>query len=356
MAEEIKRLNYFLGQFLEAEDFQAEQNYHVDMRRHGNHALYYTAGILDGGFQVTKVSVNKIQIGAGIGVDAQGRELVILSPVEKETTGFTGGLKAYVLIQYGENQADPKRNAEDGSNAEDGIKGYTRWMEAPKIDLHKDNLGLSESGTYITLALITLDANKGILNIDLSVRQHANARLPRNVTIGYGGDGVLNVRHVDGKHWENDSKDDLFLNWKTGKNVLLGFGENTKSSLFVSGDVGIGTSAAAHSLDVRGTSIKLGLEVRGGGQLIIGHGEPNDNKIYLEAFSADGTGHADELLLTGKWAANVPKLTFHADATSINGNLTVGGNITLAAGNQLNSPGRMHIAGEENLYLLNKGG
>ncbi len=273
MAEEIKRLNYFLGQFLEAEDFQAEQNYHVDMRRRGNRALYYTAGILDGGFQVTKTSDKAIQIGAGIGVDAQGRELVILSPVVKEITGFTGNSDVHVIIEYEENQSDPKNAASDPKNAaEDGSKGNTRWMEAPKIILDKKNLGSDPGKIYITLALITLDAKGDIVEIDLSVRQHANVRLPRHVTVGQGGYGVLNVRHVNGKHWLNDNKDDLFLNWNTGTNVHLGFGENTTSSLFVSGDV------------------------------------------------------------------------------------TVGGNITLAAGNQLNSPGRMHIAGEENLYLLNKGG
>jgi len=41
---------------------------------------------------------------------------------------------------------------------------------------------------------------------------------------------------------------------------------------------------------------------------------------------------------------------------TVSGGITVGGNISLAAGKQLSSLGRMHIAGEEILYLLNKSG
>ena len=75
----VKRLNYFTGQFLEATDFTTEQDYHIDMRRAGNRALYYSAGILDGGFVVEPAGNNAITVSAGIAVDANGRELVIIS-------------------------------------------------------------------------------------------------------------------------------------------------------------------------------------------------------------------------------------------------------------------------------------
>ena len=48
----IKRVKYFTSQFLEASDFQLEQNYHIDMRRLGNRVLF-SAGIVDDGFRVT---------------------------------------------------------------------------------------------------------------------------------------------------------------------------------------------------------------------------------------------------------------------------------------------------------------
>jgi hypothetical protein len=85
------------------------------------------------------------------------------------------------------------------------------------------------------------------------------------------------------------------------------------------GFVGIGTKPT-RTLDVKGTGIKLGLEGNGGGQLILAN-NPNDNKIYLEAFSAAGNGSAAEFLLTGMNGGNVPQLTFAADHVQANGDM-----------------------------------
>jgi hypothetical protein len=90
------------------------------------------------------------------------------------------------------------------------------------------------------------------------------------------------------------------------------------------GNVGIGTPTPAYKLDVKATAIKLGLENNGGGQLILKN-NPGDNKIFLEAFDSAGTGHATEMLLTGKDSANAPLITIRADTTNIAGNLHVGG-------------------------------
>ncbi len=93
------------------------------------------------------------------------------------------------------------------------------------------------------------------------------------------------------------------------------------------GRVGIGTTDPKYSFEIKASSaIKLGLEGYGGGQLIIANNK-DDNRIYLEAFSSDGTGHASELLLTGRHAGNVPKLSFFADLTAVSGNVVVDGNV-----------------------------
>lgn len=90
----------------------------------------------------------------------------------------------------------------------------------------------------------------------------------------------------------------------------------------LNGNVGIGTSPA-YTLDVKAKVIKLGLEANGGGQLIVSN-NANDNSIYLEAFNAAGDGHASQLLLTGRYGSNVPKLSLNADQTSISGNVGIG--------------------------------
>ncbi len=69
--------------------------------------------------------------------------------------------------------------------------------------------------------------------------------------------------------------------------------------------------------------IKLGLEGNGGGQLWLVN-NPNDNKIFIEAFSRDRTTHASELLLTGRNGNSVPMLSFHADTTFVSGNVGLG--------------------------------
>src|SRR6185369_3808472 len=42
--------------------------------------------------------------------------------------------------------------------------------------------------------------------------------------------------------------------------------------------------------------------------------------------------------------------------TSIAGDLSVSSNLHMAAGMQITAPGRLHIAGDENLFVLNKSG
>ena len=64
---------------------------------------------------------------------------------------------------------------------------------------------------------------------------------------------------------------------------------------------------------------------------------PGDNKIYLEAFSADGSASASELLFTGRLSSNAPVISLWADKTNIRGDLDMNGHwINNAAG--LNSP------------------
>lgn len=135
----------------------------------------------------------------------------------------------------------------------------------------------------------------------------------------------------------HSSRDWTFFS--TGWDALFGIEGGTgntkiKGNLTVNGafmssaNVGIGVNNSVYSLDVGASKgIKLGLEGYGGGQLILKNNK-DDNKIYLEAFSKDGTGSAAELLLTGKDANNVPRLSLLADNTYIDGDVIINGSIT----------------------------
>ena len=77
-------------------------------------------------------------------------------------------------------------------------------------------------------------------------------------------------------------------------------------------NVGIGTDTPLFALDVSAANgINLGLEGSGGGQLRLGN-NPNDNSIYFEGFSTDGTDSANSMLFTGRLGRPLPYLQFSA--------------------------------------------
>lgn len=78
--EPVKRLNYFTGQFLVKEDFLAEQQYHMGLRRRGNRVLYFGPGVLENsGFLVSQVGTHQVKIAPGIAIDVEGRELILVA-------------------------------------------------------------------------------------------------------------------------------------------------------------------------------------------------------------------------------------------------------------------------------------
>ena len=84
-----------------------------------------------------------------------------------------------------------------------------------------------------------------------------DARAPLHVSgdmvVGAGSNGVLKARHIEGKHWQNDSDDTLALNWLSGKPVHVGRPE-ARSSVSVSGDlvVGAGSNGALNVRHING--------------------------------------------------------------------------------------------------------
>ena len=79
--EEIKRLNYYNGQYLGFKDFRAEQKYHTEMRRRHNIA-HHAWGIVTG---LRLRRKEKIYIMPGMAIDGYGREIIVLSPALLDT-------------------------------------------------------------------------------------------------------------------------------------------------------------------------------------------------------------------------------------------------------------------------------
>ena len=68
------------------------------------------------------------------------------------------------------------------------------------------------------------------------------------------------------------------------------------------------------------------------------------------------TGNYKSLMILGNDSSGTRKVKLWDDVT-VSNNLTMDGNVlTLASGAKITSPGRLHVSGEDNLYILNKTG
>src|SRR5262245_54749395 len=178
---DVKRGNYFIGQFLEAKDFLDEQSYHIEMRRRRNRAQYGT-GVLEG-LTLTKTAARQVTVAPGTAIDTQGRELVLLIPQVVDAIGAANAT-VYVTINYLELQlAEDQRTRGDYS-------GYVRITERPqsKVQTAAPPTGSAD----LLLASVQLDASSNITTVTNTVRQMAQ--------LNVNGDLVLEVdRALKGK-------------------------------------------------------------------------------------------------------------------------------------------------------------
>ncbi len=126
MADPVKRLNYFNGQFLREKDFNDDQSYHIqDQRDHAR--LLHTPGIAER-LEVPDppAGATAISINAGVAYDDQGHRIVLADNKPLELAGAPADQAVYVTIAYDEKQTDP--------TTETGGVGDTRWTEAPLVE------------------------------------------------------------------------------------------------------------------------------------------------------------------------------------------------------------------------------
>src|SRR5215471_15891069 len=104
MADVTKRLRYFDGQVLGAQDF-TEQQYVLD-RQHRYSRFLNAAGIVDGleVSQATAPAVGQIEVHPGTALDAQGRQ-VLLSDTRTVSLADCKGQTVEVVIAYSQEEA-----------------------------------------------------------------------------------------------------------------------------------------------------------------------------------------------------------------------------------------------------------
>jgi hypothetical protein len=176
MAQEVQRVRYFTGEFLQEADFNGEQAYHIRMRYLHNRWLH-TQGIATG-FTVTAgpgalqltispgvavAQVTETRIPEFVGEDV-AKELVTITPTVLTLAG-PGGSQIYIVASFAEVQAVPTPS------------GNTRWAERPDIRPLAPGAPTPDNTTTLILARVTLNgAGSGIATIDLSERRSVGVR------------------------------------------------------------------------------------------------------------------------------------------------------------------------------------
>ena len=155
---EFKRLNYFTGLFMTADDFQAEQTYHLEKRKLHNQGLH-TPGILPGvgqELQVEEVQVNgvpglTVRVLPGAALDGEGREIFLGQEQSHDITpGSSAPKLVYITLKYNEELADHVDNVEAPQ-----YSGDSRMVEKPILDVITST---PDNTTQIELARINLQA------------------------------------------------------------------------------------------------------------------------------------------------------------------------------------------------------
>jgi hypothetical protein len=167
VADLVKRLRYFNGQFLREPDFTAEQDYHLQHQR-DHMRLLHNPGIAQGlDIPVPPAGATGVTVNAGIAFDDQGRRLLLSDNKLLDFANLPDNQAAFVTIAYNEAETDPTDTNGTGGDAN------TRFTEDPTVDF----VTAAPANPKATLVLARIERNgKVVSKVDSSVRLVAGAK------------------------------------------------------------------------------------------------------------------------------------------------------------------------------------
>jgi hypothetical protein len=126
----LKRVNYFFGQVLTAEDFNAEQEYFRERWRRHNRC-FHGHGVVCG--LEVRVGRGEVKIAPGLALDCRGEEVVLSAPATVRLPSASPVASTlYLLITPAEEPADP-------SPATDEVTEYSRVIEGSCLALDPED-------------------------------------------------------------------------------------------------------------------------------------------------------------------------------------------------------------------------
>ncbi len=157
MALFFERLNFFKGLFVQAEDWQKEQLYHIEKRRFHNKYLH-TPGVAFGCLGDLKVTVNAdgtaLEIAPGYAIDGEGHDLYLPEKRILEIpalSSFNPPITIFITIRWNKREEDMRVN-----DANPQYSGYAYITEDSIIELSPKE---PDNHIRIELGRVTLSAD-----------------------------------------------------------------------------------------------------------------------------------------------------------------------------------------------------
>ncbi|MDR2712534.1 MAG: hypothetical protein LBB91_05410 [Clostridiales bacterium] len=181
------KMKYQERQFLRAQDFQDEQDYHVQKMKDHNRLLH-TRGVCEGLLVTASKTELCVDVSAGSAIDAIGNPIML---AEKETVDLSkscpGATSIILTIRYGQaNAPDKEYNPDEG-----GFSGCTRTLEKPVFEAWPA-ASPSTDANCLLLAAITRNTAGTILTCNSSPL----GRLTAGVQLSAVGSGELLAQSV----------------------------------------------------------------------------------------------------------------------------------------------------------------
>jgi hypothetical protein len=433
-----KRMRFFDGQFLQENDFNDEQAYHLDRQRRHNRLLH-VSGVAEG-LTVAAPGPNQVTVRPGTAIDSDGRQLVLAATATVDLPGdrFNNKQGVDLYASYAESEQDRQTG--------EGSADFTRWLERPQLVAVPPGDAYAGLTPPVLLAKLALDG-AGRVTVDEAARSYSGVRLPgpaadpptlRSTAGGQvhlagsltvdgnelqfttvstiRGAGRLHITGEERLYLLNKSGVIVGKNWGgTGGLIVQGDlqaggsasvkgdlqaggsasvkgdlqadgSASVQGNLFVKGNVGVGTTApparlsvvAPGATEIAGTAHSAALRTSAGA---LGAAAGNETALSSTGLTVDknhvslgvrairtakGTDWRSAAIGLGMDVDNTVRagaaLFLHANGnvgigtTTPERKLTVDGELQFTGDTTIASKGRMHITGDEHLFLMNKDG
>ena len=133
--QQFRRLHFFSGQLLTAEDLQQEQEYFLERSRRHNRFLHGWGVVA--GLGVLVEGGTTLVVEPGMAIDCAGNELILAEPARLCLSGKAGG--HYIAIRYAEILVEERLTGQ-------GEREFSRVQESVSLELVSSNPNTNHRG------------------------------------------------------------------------------------------------------------------------------------------------------------------------------------------------------------------